>query len=436
MRLHERKNSWEAPPIEEALLMAMASLEPESKKKDEFFYIFRVKPYIDALCILFDAEHEPAACRRFTFHEDHAWDREDEGFFKETCLIEARCAWSGGALDSVFLWYNKTHPEWQLKRYRLKGLRLLDHIYHCMKKDTPQEILYKSGLDELAVHIDDLDELNLLAGTPSELYDDLSLKVLRSLNCVEGARLLRTKETRLFLKELNMKFPQSFAEKCNDAQCRYLRFLIEGDLSVGEAGRLFASRRDELSGIRNRTFLDLFMVKEKGDILKAKLLESFGTRDPIYLEYIREARDAAHDERLKQLDLLLNVKREEYDRAIRRANRKRDESWQERGFEYIVRYPQTINDFCREALYMRNCLLTYLEAMIKNDTTILFLRRADDVNRPFITIEVYKGELMQAYHRFNADCTPAEADWIRAYCRRHGIGADRFCFDSHLDELF
>ena len=111
---------------------------------------------------------------------------------------------------------------------------------------------------------------------------------------------------------------------------------------------------------------------------------------------------------------------------IRRANRKRESSWQERGKGFVVRYPQTINDFCRESVYMSNCLLTYVDAMINGDTTILFVRREKDVNTPFITMEIYENELMQAYHKFNSHCTLRERSWILDYCERHGIGYSRY----------
>ena len=142
------------------------------------------------------------------------------------------------------------------------------------------------------------------------------------------------------------------------------------------------------------------------------------------------------DDTIRHLDYYLGNNREVYDILIRRTNRRRDNSWQERGEKYIVRYPQTINDFCREAVYMRNCLLSYTEAMLRNDTTILFMRRADDVNTPFISIEVYNGELTQAYHRFNKDCTDEEAEWIREYCKRHGIEIRSYAFDADVDELY
>ena len=96
----------------------------------------------------------------------------------------------------------------------------------------------------------------------------------------------------------------------------------------------------------------------------------------------------------------------------------------------------TINDFCREAVYMCNCLLTYVDAYIENDTTILFMRKTDAFNAPFITIEIFENKLMQAYHRFNEDCTLEEAEWIRDYCDRHKISRGKFKFNNDIDELF
>ncbi len=262
------------------------------------------------------------------------------------------------------------------------------------------------------------------------------MKVLRSRNCNDGAALVNTTERRAFLKELNQKFPDAFAEKLNDAQCRYLGFLIKGQLTVGETGRLFTARKTALNNVYTKSMFEIFIAKERRDREINRRCSLYGNIDLIYEEYIRNVPDPEDDHNLNQLDYFLGYKKEEYDKAVRRANRKRDPSWEERGDTYYVRYPQTINDFCRESIYMRNCLLTYVDATIKNDTTILFMRKADDVNTPFITIEIFKGELMQAYHRFNKDCTEEEAAWITEYCRRHGIKTGKFAFDADVDELF
>lgn len=81
---------------------------------------------------------------------------------------------------------------------------------------------------------------------------------------------------------------------------------------------------------------------------------------------------------------------------------------------------------------MSNCLLTYVEAVIHNETTIIFIREKKDINKPFITIEVYEDQLMQAYHRFNEDCTAEEIEWICDYCSRHAIGYDKFKLQADM----
>ena len=128
------------------------------------------------------------------------------------------------------------------------------------------------------------------------------------------------------------------------------------------------------------------------------------------------------------------MKKDHYNAAIIRSNRIRSAEWEERFAGYVFRYPQTANDFCREAVYMNNCLIEYMDTLIENETTIIFMRDERDINKPFITIEIYNYNLTaetleQAYHRFNRNCTADEANIIREYCCRHGIDDSAFSFD-------
>ena len=98
--------------------------------------------------------------------------------------------------DEIYEYYNRIHPEWKLQRYMLNRIRLLDHIYNCMRKNTAKELLYKAGLDELAVNIYELDELNLLSTKPSDIFDGVPMKALRGLNCKYGIKLLNNDNVR------------------------------------------------------------------------------------------------------------------------------------------------------------------------------------------------------------------------------------------------
>lgn len=374
-----------------------------------------------------------------TFHEGFRWDCEEERVFVEKCLNNNKLNYNYEAIDTIYKVYSEKYPDWKLRRYYTKPMRLLDHIYHCMRRGTAQEMLYKAGLDNLAANIEEIDEINLLSGKPSDIYGGISMRALKALNCTEGAILLSTKYNRDFVKELQMRFPDIFKEKMNDAQCKYLHYLIRGDLTVGEAGRLFAAGKQKLMEVWVPSQYSMFIWKEVKSQAAIQEVEAITSIDPIYKEYVKKlhlkAATIIHN-KLRELRYFLLYQREQYDKEIRRSNRSRNQDWQERNQGYVIRYPQTINDFCREAIYMCNCLLTYVDAYVNNDTTILFMRKMDDFNVPFITIEVFENKLMQAYHRFNEDCAPEEIEWICDYCNRHGIELDRFHFNNAIDELY
>ena len=417
-------NTWMPPEVYEEEMAYSMRNDVNALQSDEYLYIFKTEPYIDSLYIEYDSERTPVFTHRFVFHEDYLWDRESELLFNDHCINPCRCSTNAGMLDIIYKKYSLSHPEWHLKRYLTKGLRLLDHIYNCILRNTAKELLYKSGLDELAITVYDIDEINLLAKKPSDIYGGLSIKLLKNFNCKDGAVLLNKKRGREYIRELNAKFPHLFKDKLNDAQCRYIYRMMIGDLTVEETGRLFNVRKEALSKVWSRSGYEVYMAKDFNGIKSETLINKYGAIDPIYAKYIKKIPDVTHNYTFKSLEYYLMIHRDEYDRAIKRSNRKRDYSLQERNGDYVIRFPQTANDFCREAIYMQNCLLTYMEPLIKNDTTILFLRKADDVNKPFITIEIFSGKrphLTQAFHRFNTPCTNEEWEWINEYCDRHNI---------------
>lgn len=432
------KNIWNPPYIGEQEAKKICKMS-ESYLQAERFVIFKVEPYIDAYYIQYGCEEDlsDSYMKRFTFHEDYRWSYEDELVFEEMCVKNERILFDGGTINCVYKYFSEEYPDWKLQRYHTKSMRLLEHIYHCMRKGSAKEILYKAGLDELAANVDMLDEIDLMSRKPSDIYEGITIRNLRALNCKEGALLLSTESNRKYIKELQIKFPSIFNDELNEAQCKYLRYLIDGDLTIRETGRLFEARMAQLKYMWTPAQYDLFIWMEKKN-KAVEEMEDIAVIDSIYSNYIKKVNTECSDtvrRNLQALRFYLINQREEYNRLFRRSNRKRDIDWQERNNGYVVRYPQTINDFCRESIYMSNCLLTYVDAYIQNDTTVLFMRKTDEFNTPFITLEIFNNTLMQAYHRFNRDCSVDEAKWIWDYCGRHGISRGEFKFDRAVDEL-
>ncbi|MBR1852368.1 MAG: PcfJ domain-containing protein [Lachnospiraceae bacterium] len=434
----DKNDSWEPEVLSETEIEKIVGAHgADAEEYRDQLLVFRVEPYIDVLYVHYapgDMGQWVAVYRRFAIHPGYVWSREDEYCFEVWCLDNRACYYNYEQFDEVYRVYAEAHPEWHLQRYFTKAVRLLDHIYHCTVRNTSKEMLYKAGLDELAAAVSGMDEVDLLSTSPQELYEGLTMRTLRAMNCKDGALLVQEHGRRAFVKILQEKYPRIFEVPMNDAQCRYLQRLIDGDLTVQEAGRLYLARRKDLYHIWNLSQYELFLLKEKN----WEDLDKIAAIDPMYEKLVAKAKGdkGRYGKELSQLRYYLLEHREEYDKVIRRANRQRPADWQERNRDYIVRYPQTINDFCREAIYMSNCLFAYIEALTHNDTTILFMRRTEDANTPYITLEIFGGSLRQAYHRFNEDCTPKEAEWIRAYCARHNIVSEQFYFDRNADLAF
>lgn len=423
------ENTWDPPYLTDTEINEYVSSRRNLVAEWHDYIVFMQKtPFIDLLFIREDDNCGIKDVERFVFHDDYVWDYGRDQRFRELCIDNDRINYDRAAMDDIYKYYSMKYPEWRLKRYHTKDMRLLDHIYNCMRKNTVKELLYKAELDELAIQSDNIDDIDLLSGSPAEIYG-LSNRIIRTMNCKAGAEMLSYSKYREYIKELNAIHPDVFKLPLNNAQCLYLRYLIDGDLTPAETGRLFLSRRKDLIGIWCQSLFDLFINK----LVKEEEIKTIKAIDPIYEKYLDEKDEENNS--MATLKRYLLGDRKERDRDVRRSNRKRAYEWQERDKRYVVRYPQTVNDFCREAVYMRNCLLAYFEAYIKNDTTVLFMRTTDNFNQPFITIEVFGNRLIQAYHRFNTDCTEEEADWIRAYCKRHGIDASGYNFNAEMDNL-
>ena len=439
LEMHTDRTDWLPPPVNEKAVSATAAKELNITGRKSCFYIIRTEPYIDAFFIRFDTLGRRHFVKRFTFREGYVWDYDDEQFFHTNCICSAACVCQTREIDEVFSRYSELHPEWHLRRYYLNGLKVLDHIYNCMQQNTVKEMLYKAGLDHFAVSIDELDEINLIASKPSDIYDGLPMRVLRAMNSKDGAELLSKSSTRLYIRELSKRYPDLFDTLMNEAHCCYLSLLIRSKLTPAETGRLFREKKADYNGMWCRSIFALKMVSEKSLMDYKAFMEMFRadvvSGDAIYRNYADKLKPGNDLTEAKSVAWYLTSMREEYNHRFRVSNRKRAYDWQERTPEYIIRYPQTINDFVREAVYMQNCLLGYVEAVADNDTTVLFMRKADDVNMPFITIEIQGNTLKQAYHRFNKDCTKKEAEWISAWCQRHGISTGRFRFDALVDDL-
>lgn len=109
-----------------------------------------------------------------------------------------------------------------------------------------------------------------------------------------------------------------------------------------------------------------------------------------YSREIRERRDkiAAMDVRKKNMELKKIVKELE---SLYKLNSK----------DYVIVWPKSKKDFTTEGQKQHNCVGGYFDRMVKRETVVFFLRRRNEVNKPFCTVEFRNGKMIQCRIAYN-----------------------------------
>ena len=85
------------------------------------------------------------------------------------------------------------------------------------------------------------------------------------------------------------------------------------------------------------------------------------------------------------------------------------EKWKYEDEEYAVIYPNDPCDLAVEGTTLGHCVGGYIDKVINRRTNILFIRRKEDIRRPFFTIEILdNGNVEQIHGRSNCNVSSAE----------------------------
>ena len=67
---------------------------------------------------------------------------------------------------------------------------------------------------------------------------------------------------------------------------------------------------------------------------------------------------------------------------------------------------------------MHHCVATYIDQVAKGETTILFLRKKQDPETPFYTMEVNNGVMIQCRAKYNGDMTEEVKEFVELFKRK------------------
>ena len=91
--------------------------------------------------------------------------------------------------------------------------------------------------------------------------------------------------------------------------------------------------------------------------------------------------------------------------------------------EYSIIAPCSYMDVANEGLVLRHCVKSYIEAIVAEETTVLFIRKNNDLKTPFFTLEIRDNEIRQC-HGFgncNTDTVEGLEGFLKKYCNAKGF---------------
>ena len=126
---------------------------------------------------------------------------------------------------------------------------------------------------------------------------------------------------------------------------------------------------------------------------------------------LKRAHDLAVLRKKEKVDKKIDEKITEYAKALSWL------SWEDKETGLFIRAAGSQEEIIKEGRFLSHCVGTYAAAVSRRETSILFVRRIDDPEIPFYTLEYRDGKVIQNRGKGNCARTPEvvafEAKWIQ-----------------------
>ncbi|MCQ2492730.1 MAG: PcfJ domain-containing protein [Lachnospiraceae bacterium] len=151
----------------------------------------------------------------------------------------------------------------------------------------------------------------------------------------------------------------------------------------------------------------LYMGREMGDFVEGLTPKYLKPAHDKAVEIFNERRNYYMKQRFREA-----VGKEAYTRL---ANE---------GLDYQICCPKSADDLYEEGKAMRNCVASYKEEVARGRSKIYFLRKNEEPDKSFGTIEVCGRRLIQAKAFANQKLPEHARRYVRSWCKEYGIRID------------
>ena len=355
----------------------------------------------------------PMTYKQFRIIPDYRFKQQDEEEFlylihRKNLHIEYEM------FCDVQITISELFPQWHMNKTKSIG-QYLDNLYFVSHRSGPKEIMYKSGLQNIAYGMDQIEDYNLIGSSPQEILE-MPLPLCRIINEFGDVKRISDEISRKHMISVYEKYSSLISKTITKDQWKYL----EQDCWGRKFNRKLFNYIKEINADIYKRYIEIDSLL--GDLNPYKKLPS--PKD-IYekLQFIESIANHMED-------------KEFLDKGIQK-HRIADLAYENSDYEAIV--PSTMVQIIKEAINMHNCLMTYLYNLSNGGTHIVFIRKKCDTEESYMDIEIAHRKIITARLKFNALPKVEDMEFLIEYAREKDLicrPRELIMEDGEYDELF
>ena len=96
--------------------------------------------------------------------------------------------------------------------------------------------------------------------------------------------------------------------------------------------------------------------------------------------------------------------------------------------KYAIVVPKTPSDIINEGTKLHHCVKTYIKKILQQETIILFLRKNNELDIPYFTIELRGDKVVQIHGAFNCNLreSGSEREFITSWAKEKKLKLNNY----------
>lgn len=121
---------------------------------------------------------------------------------------------------------------------------------------------------------------------------------------------------------------------------------------------------------------------------------------------------------------IIEINEKKFAKEVKKCNK-----WTYDGKDFAVIAPKIAEDIAVEGITLHHCVKGYIGRVTEGATNIMFIRKSNELDKPFFTVEITNNETIQQVHGFgnrNANTEDGLLDFIKEWSEAKDLKTSNF----------